>query len=157
VLTVRDCYRPRPLARVVFDRRLRTPATARLFSTLDAGPVIILTTAAALGSHPDRVQQLRSVGATLVDGSGELRADLRKLAALDISTLLLEGGGAMHAAAWQAGLIDRVHVVVAPAVLGDGGVKLFGGVDLPLSKLTPVKVDTLGPDTWMEADVHGHH
>jgi diaminohydroxyphosphoribosylaminopyrimidine deaminase / 5-amino-6-(5-phosphoribosylamino)uracil reductase len=157
VLTVRDCYRPRPLARVVFDRRLRTPATARLFSTLDAGPVIILTTAAALGSHPDRVQQLRSVGATLVDGSGELRADLRKLAALDISTLLLEGGWAMHAAAWQAGLIDRVHVVVAPAVLGDGGVKLFGGVDLPLSKLTPVKVDTLGPDTWMEADVHGHH
>ena len=27
VLTVRDCYRPRPLARVVFDRRLRTPPT----------------------------------------------------------------------------------------------------------------------------------
>ena len=36
VLTVRDCYRLRPLARVVFDRRLRTPSTARLFSTLDA-------------------------------------------------------------------------------------------------------------------------
>ena len=54
VLTVRDCYRPRPLARVVFDRRLRTPRNARLFSTLDAGPVIILTTAAAAGRQPER-------------------------------------------------------------------------------------------------------
>ena len=33
----------RPLTRVVFDRRLRTPPAARLFSTLDAGPVIIVT------------------------------------------------------------------------------------------------------------------
>ena len=37
VLTVRDCYRLRPLARVVFDRRLRTPSTARIFSTLAQG------------------------------------------------------------------------------------------------------------------------
>ena len=60
ILTVRDCFRPRPLARVVFDRRLRTPATARLFSTLEAGPVIILTTAAATGGHPERAQALKS-------------------------------------------------------------------------------------------------
>ena len=156
ILTVRDCYRPRPLARVVFDRALRTPATARLFSTLDAGPVIIMTTAAAAGSHPERVQALKAAGATLIEGGGELRADLRKLLAFDISTLLLEGGAVMHAAAWQAGVIDRVHVIVAPTVLGERGVKLFGGIDVPLSELIPAKVDTLGPDTWMEADVHGH-
>jgi riboflavin biosynthesis pyrimidine reductase len=33
----------RPLTRVIFDRRLRTPG-ARVLSTLDAGPVVIVTT-----------------------------------------------------------------------------------------------------------------
>lgn len=156
VLTVRDCYRPRPLARVVFDRRLRTPATARVFSTLDQGPVIIVTTATAAARYPDRVQALRAVGATVVEGTGDLQADLRALVALDISTVLLEGGAILHGAAWNAGVIDRVHLIVAPAVLGERGVKLFDGIDVPLSELIPVRVDRLGPDAWMEADVHGH-
>jgi diaminohydroxyphosphoribosylaminopyrimidine deaminase/5-amino-6-(5-phosphoribosylamino)uracil reductase len=156
VLTVRELFRPRPLARVIFDRRLRTPATARIFSTLDAGPVIILTTAAAAGRHPDTARELTAAGATLIEGSGDLRADLRTLVPLDISTLLLEGGAGMHAAAWQAGVIDRVHVIVAPRELGEGGVKLFDGIDLPASALIPVNVEMLGPDAWMEADVHGH-
>ncbi len=156
VLTVRDCYRERPLARVVFDRRLRTPATARLLSTLDAGPVIILTTADAVASEPERGRALRDAGATLLEGAGDLRRDLRELVPLDISTLLLEGGAAMHAAAWRAGVIDRVHVIVAPTEIGEPGVRLFDGIDVPLSELIPVKVESLGPDAWMEADVHGH-
>jgi riboflavin biosynthesis pyrimidine reductase len=141
---------------VVFDRRLRTPAAARLFSTLDAGPVIIVTTAAAVGGHPERAQALTAAGATLLEGVGDLRQDLRALVPFEISTLLLEGGAVMHAAAWQAGVIDRVHVIVAPTALGEGGVRLFDGIDLKLSELIPVKVEMLGPDAWMEADVHGH-
>lgn len=156
ILTVRDCYRPRPLARVVFDRELRTPATARLFTTVESGPVIIMTTVAAASRYPERTQALRAAGATVVEGAGDLRADLRLLLKFDISTLLLEGGAAMHAAAWKAGVIDRVHVIVAPAALGDGGVKFFDGIDVPMSELIPVRVDRLGPDAWMEADVHGH-
>ena len=52
--------------------------------------------------------------------------------------------------------IDRVHVIVAPTALGEGGVRFFDGIDVPLSELIPVRVETLGPDAWMEADVHGH-
>ena len=156
VLTVRDCYRPRPLARVIFDRRLRTPAQSRVFSTLTAGPVIILTTTAAVGRHPERVQSLLAAGATLVEGIGDLRTDLGALVRFDILTVLLEGGAVMHAAAWRAGVIDRVHVIVAPTALGERGVRFFDGIDVPLSELIPVKVEKLGPDAWMEADVHGH-
>jgi len=155
VLTARDCYRLRPLARVVLDRRLRTPPSARLFSTLDAGPVIIITTADAVVGHPGRAAALRRVGASLVEGTGELRTDLRALLAWDISTLLLEGGGAVHAAAWQAGIVDRVIMIVAPTVLGEQGATVFDGLPIPMSRLIPVRVETLGPDTWMEADVHG--
>lgn len=156
VLTVRDCYRPRPLIRVVFDRRLRTPPQARLISTLGAGPVIILTTAAAAARQPDKAAALTRAGATLIEGSGTLREDLRALVPFDVSALLLEGGAEMHRAAWQAGVIDRVHVVVAPTAIGEGGVKFFDGVDVPMSQLIPVAVEQLGPDRWMEADVHGH-
>ena len=41
LLTVREVYRARPLTRVVFDRRLRTPPSARLLSTGEAGPIMI--------------------------------------------------------------------------------------------------------------------
>ena len=107
MLTVRDCYR----AAAAGARGLRPPAahaaTARLFSTLDAGPVIIVTTAAAVGRpSPNEPQALKAAGATLIEGVGDLRQDLRALVPFDISTLLLEGGAAMHAAAWQAG-VDR--------------------------------------------------
>ena len=157
VLTVRDCYRARPLTRVVFDRRLRTTPDARLFSTLSAGPVIILTTAAATGLLPARADQLREAGATLIEGSGRLGDDLRALLRFDVSALLLEGGAVLHAAAWQAGVVDRLHIVVAPTRLGDNGVKVFDGVEVPMSKLISIKTEQLGPDVWMEADVHGHH
>lgn len=155
VLTARDCYRPRALVRVVFDRRLRTPPSARLFSTLDAGPVIIMTTADTLEQQPGRAATLRAAGATLVAGTGDLQADLRALLKWDISTLLLEGGGALHAAAWRAGVVDRVIMIVAPTVLGEQGARVFDGLPVPLSQLMPVRVETLGPDAWMEADVHG--
>ena len=156
LLTVRECYRPRPLARVIFDRRLRTPSTARVFSTLEAGPVIIVTTAEAIRKNPTRVESLAAAGATLIDGGGDLHHDLRALVRFDISTLLLEGGATLHAAAWRAGVIDRVHMIVASTTLGEGGVKFFDGIDVPMTELIPVRVDRLGPDTWMEADVHGH-
>src|SRR5437867_628057 len=48
-LTPRGAYRARPLTRVIFDRRLRTPPSAQVLSTRDAGPVIIVTTAQAAG------------------------------------------------------------------------------------------------------------
>ncbi|MEO8682951.1 MAG: bifunctional diaminohydroxyphosphoribosylaminopyrimidine deaminase/5-amino-6-(5-phosphoribosylamino)uracil reductase RibD [Vicinamibacterales bacterium] len=157
LLTVRECYRARPLPRVIFDRRLRTPTTARLFSTLDRGPVIILTTDSHEPAAAERARALAGAGATIAWGSGELGADLAKLLTWDISCVLLEGGAEIHAAAWQAGVVDRVHLIVAPDSLGEAGVKLFAGLPVPLSQMVPVRVETIGPDAWMEADVYGHY
>ena len=156
LLTVRDCYRFRPLVRVVFDRSLRISPAARLLSTLTAGPVIIMTTAAAAGRHAVRAEALTRAGATIVEAPGDIRQGLRALLRFDVSTLLLEGGATVHEAAWRAGVIDRVHVITAPITLGEAGVKSFGGLELPMSELVPIRVDQLGPDQWMEADVYGH-
>lgn len=154
LLTARDRHRSRPLARVVFDRRLRTPPSARLFSTLGDGPVIILTR-----DTPDeaRREALEAAGATVVAGAGKLTTGIAMLVQWNVSSLLLEGGARMHAAAWSAGLIDRVHVIVAPIWLGESGIKLFDGIVVPTGTLMPLRVEPMGVDTWMEADVYGHH
>src|SRR5262245_33801958 len=65
LLTARIAYRRRPLVRVIFDRRLRTPPEARIFSTLPAGPVIIVTRPEAVAADGDRARALDRAGARL--------------------------------------------------------------------------------------------
>ena len=121
LLTARDVYRERPLTRVVFDRRLRTPPHARLFSTLSAGPVIILTTPRGRGSAglSTRAALERSGANVLAPEEAGMRPALRALSALDIQSVLLEGGAAVHAAAWDEGVVDYVQLYVAPVGLGN--------------------------------------
>jgi len=156
VLTVRECHRDRPLTRVIFDRRLRTPPSARVFSTLAHGPVIIVTSASSREAAPSRARALEASGATLVAGSGEVEDGIRRLLPWDISTLLLEGGTALHDAAWQAGIVDRVVQVVAPGTLGSSGVPWVDASVMSWSALRPVVVEPRGPDIWIESDVHRH-
>lgn len=155
LLTARDTRRVRPLARVVFDRRLRVPASRRLFSTLDDGPVIILTSSTAFEVSADRVAALERAGAA-VRVTRDLHDALAQLLEWDISTLLVEGGAALHAAFWRAGLVDRLHLIVTPRVLGPAGVKLFDGFRVARSTLSEMTVEPRGADIWIEADVHRH-
>lgn len=153
VLTARDVCRVRPLTRVVFDRRLRTPPTARLFTTLAAGPVLVLTAIAAAES--DRAAALRDAGATVVGVAGAGFADaMTPLLEAGVMSLLLEGGAALHQAAWRADVVDRVRCYVTPHTLGDDGVAWTMPADFSLGALAPVRAYPLGPDALLEADVH---
>ncbi len=158
MLTVREVYRERPLTRVVFDRRLRTPPNARLFSTLPAGPVIILTSRQAILERASQRAALEQAGATIVTPEpAGMRNALRALSAFDIQSMLLEGGAVLHAAAWDEGVVDYVQLYVAPTALGPAGVRLFDGYDLSLSSLIDSKIEVLGPDTLIEGYVHRPH
>jgi diaminohydroxyphosphoribosylaminopyrimidine deaminase/5-amino-6-(5-phosphoribosylamino)uracil reductase len=72
-----------------------------------------------------------------------------------VSTLLVEGGAELHGALWDARLVDRVHLFIAPVMLGERGVPLMGGRPVPRSSLDIVRVEPRGDDTWIELDVHG--
>ena len=154
LLTARECMRLRPLVRVVFDRRLRLPPAARLLRTLEAGPVIILTGLA--GDIPaGRAEALQEAGAEVVHVASLLDG-LRALLRWDVSTLLVEGGPTLHRALYEAGLVDRLHLVVAPHVIGPGGIKWIDTSTWSESSLIPVGVEPRGQDTWIEADVQRH-
>ena len=92
-------------------------------------------------------------GAELVP-AGSLDAAVRALLARGIHTLLVEGGAALHRSFWEAELVDRLHLIVAPARLGEAAVPLFDGLTVPWSRLSRVTSVPCGADMWMDADVH---
>jgi diaminohydroxyphosphoribosylaminopyrimidine deaminase/5-amino-6-(5-phosphoribosylamino)uracil reductase len=158
LLTVRGIYRERPLVRVVFDRRLRVQPRARLFSTLQAGPVIILTSPVAVSGAPDRARALEAAGATVIAVQGQRVADgLRELPALGIQSIILEGGAEMHASAWDEGVVDYVQLYVAPAMVGPAGVPFLDGRAFSTASLIESQVTPLGPDVVIEGYVHRPH
>lgn len=132
LLTAREVYRERPLTRVVFDRRRRVPRTARIFSTLSAGPILVVT-------------------------SSEVQDALEDLTVQGIHSLVLEGGATLHAAAWDAGVVDYVQLYVSPVWLGPNGVPLLEGRDFSSTSLAERRVEQLGPDVLIEGYVHGPH
>jgi diaminohydroxyphosphoribosylaminopyrimidine deaminase/5-amino-6-(5-phosphoribosylamino)uracil reductase len=152
LLTARACQRVRPLVRVVFDRRLRTPSSAGMFSTLREGPVIIFT-ASRRGECAARVAALEAAGAVVLEAAS-VREALKALMAWDVSTLLVEGGPLLQRGFAEAGLVDRVHLVVAPRTLGAAGVRWLDTDQLALSFAARVAAEPRGPDIWIEADVH---
>ena len=148
-LTARGAYRYRPLIRVVFDSRLRTPPTARLFSTLDAGPVIIVSTCSTFDA-PERAARLRTSGAELFEAAS-LGDAVQSLAKQGVLSLMVEGGTRLHQAFWDAGLVDRVQMYRSSRTLGPEAVRWL---PLPLPGLGPLTVRPLGADILTEGYVH---
>jgi diaminohydroxyphosphoribosylaminopyrimidine deaminase/5-amino-6-(5-phosphoribosylamino)uracil reductase len=153
-LTPRGSYRERPLVRVVFDRRLRTPPSARLLSTRATGPVIIVTTAEAAECAELRVPLERAGAGIEVARDGTFRAALERLAARQVWSLLLEGGAALHCAAWDEDLVDIVSLYVTPHRLGEDGVEFLPGRSFRTTALHDTIVEPLGPDVLIEGYVH---
>lgn len=102
-----------PIVRVVLDRRLRTPPASRMFEI--EGPVVIFTESEDGG----RRAALAAAGAEVVRlDAVEPRAVLAALIARDVRSVLVEGGGEIHASFVAAGAYDAVRVDAAPLLIG---------------------------------------
>jgi diaminohydroxyphosphoribosylaminopyrimidine deaminase/5-amino-6-(5-phosphoribosylamino)uracil reductase len=160
-LTARGAYRARPLTRVLFDWRGRIPATARVLSTLSAGPVIMVVTTDTRAGQAEHFAALRDRGVEIeAVETRDLRGVLERLAERDITSLLVEGGPALHAAFAEAELVDRAQWIVTPRTLGGGipiASQLSRTIHAPggLSPAGVPQVVQLGDDVLMEFHVHG--
>jgi diaminohydroxyphosphoribosylaminopyrimidine deaminase/5-amino-6-(5-phosphoribosylamino)uracil reductase len=156
LLTARGAWRERPLTRVVFDRSLRIPATARLFSTLTAGPVIVCTSANAVDGGA--VAALTRAGAQLEAIRGDFLPEaLRRLGDLGVTSIILEGGPVLHGSLWRARLVDRVQLYIGQRALGDDGAPWLDGATFSIGALSSVTTRWLDGDLLIEGDVHGTH
>jgi diaminohydroxyphosphoribosylaminopyrimidine deaminase/5-amino-6-(5-phosphoribosylamino)uracil reductase len=87
--------------------------------------------AISYGAHEEHLKSLRHAGAEIIhcpdEDSPETRVDLAKL--MDqlhkrgITSILLEGGGTLKAAALKAGIVDKVSFIVAPKLIGGSDAK----------------------------------
>lgn len=113
-LTVRRVAGPNP-ARIVIDPRGRLPACARL---LEPGVRRLVVTAA--GAHAALPAEVETVELAAENGHFAPAAILAALAARGFRRLLIEGGAQTVSHFLSAGCLDRLHVVVAPIILGSG-------------------------------------
>ena len=147
--------------RIVIDGRLRTRPDARILRDRTGGRVLIYT---LRGAPRSRSLRLEASGATVValgrrgDRRIGLRAVMKDLARRGVGSVMIEGGGELIGGAFEAGLVDKVSLFVAPLILGGrSAVPVVGGLGAPSLKLATgldeVTVRRLGPDLLVEAYV----
>ena len=90
-----------------------------------------------------------------------LRRLLARLAERGVTSVLLEGGAALAAAALRERLVDRLFLLVAPKLIGGDGVPMVGplGVAAPRAALAVrvLGVSRLGEDLLVRAvPEHAH-
>jgi len=114
--------------RIVLDRRLRLPLESTLVRTVDRGPVWVLTRA---GADAERRRALQARGVEVVEVPEPfLRTALAELARRGLTRLLVEGGGTLAAALLLEGVVDRIHLVHAPLLLGADAIAMVGALGL---------------------------
>lgn len=142
--------------RVVADSRGRIPPSARLFSTLEMGPVAIATLETtdldAKGWPSTRGLQFWMLPAGEGSTSISLTAMMDSAQRAGVTSMLIEGGGQLAAGFMRAGLIDRIEWFRAPIVLGGDGRACLGALELGALAAAPAftrtQVRELGPDLW---------
>jgi len=137
---------PGPNLRIVLDRRLLTPPEATLFKV--PGPVLIYTESTDGG----RREALEARGAEVARlDAVEPAAVLADLYQRGVRSVLVEGGGEIHASFVAAGLYDQVKVDCAPLLIGGKGAPApLGGLGVEALDKAPrlegLKVQRRGGD-----------
>jgi diaminohydroxyphosphoribosylaminopyrimidine deaminase/5-amino-6-(5-phosphoribosylamino)uracil reductase len=115
--------RGRTPLRIVIDSRLRTSPEARIFKVQKDAHTIVATTRRAAG---ERRRPFEEKGIEVLDigedraGRVDLRMLLTVLGKREISSLLVEGGAAVITAFLKEKLADRLVVILAPKITGEG-------------------------------------
>jgi len=145
-LTVRgvDCSRESQPARIVYtDSEL--PESLQIFNS--PGRTIIATDSDI--TIPD--------SAELWAGIHSPEDLLRRTAGEGLGLVFCEGGKTLAASLLQAGLVDRLSIFTAPALLGQAGYPLLGDLGVKsidgIIRLKDVTVERLGEDTLTEGSV----
>ena len=157
LLTVRHVAGRNPV-RVVLDPRGRARAEANLFHDGAAPTVHLLgeDLAPACARLPDRLVR---VGLPRTESGFAPAAVLEWLAGAGCRRVLVEGGGLTVSRFVQAGAIDRLHLLVAPLLIGSGRPGLvLPPIDALDEALRPVcRQFRCGGDTLFDLDFDGAH
>jgi riboflavin-specific deaminase-like protein len=149
-LTVRRVAGPNP-ARVVIDPRGRLPADRKIFAADGAKQFVVTSDE----QSPDARAGVELIPLPCREGRIAPAAILSALAARGMRRILIEGGGHTISAFLQAGCLDRLHVVIAPVIIGAGTASLnLAPITHMAEALRPdVATHRLGPEILFDCDL----
>src|SRR5579864_1001067 len=126
--------RRRPLLRVILDSRLRLPMESRLVrnaATERTNDVLVFCSSADQQKQA-RLEQLgirvEMVPAAEPDGRPDFPTILQRLAQLEITSVMIEGGATVNWTALASNMVDKVFLYYAPKILaGSGSIPFAAG------------------------------
>ena len=146
--------------KIVVDSQLSTPQDSAIFS--GRSQVILVTLSARSGQETENRKILGQKAKILEvrekDGQINLKDMMKKLAALEISNILVEGGGTLNGSLFDEGLVDRVMFFISPKIIGGkeatSSVQGRGAALVGKSvKLKDIKIKRFGEDILVEGDL----
>lgn len=146
--------------RIIVDGRLSCSLEAKVFQ--NPGRVIVLTTTKA---DSDKIKDFEEAGVEIIcadsdePGKVDLEAAMTGLAVKGIDSILLEGGAETAAAAFEAGIIDKIRFYLAPLLIGGAEAPgAVGGIGADVVSeavfLENIRTERSGEDLVVEAYVN---
>ena len=152
---------PRTATRIVVSRSARLKPESQLANTTAEGPVVVTATEnAAITSHSELVARgveilrLPRLEPASEESEIDLQDLLRILGTRNATNVLVEGGGRLLGALFDAGLIDEVHVFFAPKLSGgEQAVSPIGGLGHEqisrIADLDTMQIEILDGDVYI--------
>lgn len=107
--------RRRKLVRVILDNRLRISLDSTLVKTTKETPTLVISNS----TDEAKINQLTENGVEIARiNARDLSAVLEELKKRELQSVLVEGGTEIAGAFVDAGLVDKVSLMVAPIIIG---------------------------------------
>jgi len=145
---VRRVAGPQP-ARVVIDPRRRLPGSARLLREDGARRLVVVVE----GIEPQLPAGVEVVWVPPSNGETAPATILAELASRGFTRVLVEGGARTVSGFLAAGCLDRLHIVVAPILLGGGPHSPALASALRADGTPPVYAHLLGNEVLFDVDL----
>lgn len=143
-------------SRIICDTHLRTPLSAQVVASARTIPTYLATCSQDLSKI--KQFEIRGCKILVVSKAGDhldLNELMRKLGAVGIDSILLEGGGTLNFSALKSGIVNKLQVYLAPKIFGGATAKtpVEGlGVELPSEafQFMDRKIKIFGEDICLE-------
>ncbi len=145
--------------RIICDTHLRTPQQSQVVMTAKAIPTILATCCTDPSRHAPYIQTgCRVLCLNEKHGHVDLSQLMNRLGQEQIDSILLEGGGTLHWAALESGIVQQVQAYIAPKLFGGKTAKTpVEGMGVPTPdtafRLKNSRMIRLGEDFLIESEV----
>ena len=116
---------------LVLDTKLKTPADSNLIKLHEKAII-----ACTKNAKKSRIKTLEASGATVLQipankkGHVSMRRFFKRLVKMDITSVLIEGGGQVASSALAEGLVDEINIFYSPKIVGGDGISMISGLGI---------------------------